>query len=68
MSAKRIVKRTPRTRRVSKTDWARVDAMSDREIEKAVKSDPDAAPILNKEWFPKAKLVLPKPKCQSLCG
>ena len=62
MSAKRIVKHSPRSRRTGKTDWARVDAMSDREIENAVQSDPDAAPILNKEWFSKAKLVLPERK------
>jgi uncharacterized protein (DUF4415 family) len=36
--------------------------MNDREIENAVKSDPDAAPILDKEWFRRAKLVLPEHK------
>lgn len=62
MSAKRIVRRTLKSRRRGKTDWARVDAMSDQEIENAVKSDPDAAPILDKEWFRKAKLILPERK------
>jgi len=62
VSAKRIVKRTPSGRRRGKTDWARVDAMSDREIENAAKADPDAAPILDKEWFRTAKLVLPERK------
>jgi uncharacterized protein (DUF4415 family) len=62
VSAKRIVKRTPGSRRRGKTDWARVDALSDREIESAVKSDPDAAPMLDKEWFRNAKVVLPEPK------
>jgi uncharacterized protein (DUF4415 family) len=62
VSAKRIVKRTARSRRHGKTDWARVDALSNREIENAVKSDPDAAPILDKEWFRKAKVVLPERK------
>jgi len=62
VNAKRIVRRTLKSRRRGKTDWARVDAMSDREIENAVKSDPDAAPILDKEWFRKAKLVLPERK------
>jgi hypothetical protein len=56
VSAKRIVKRTSKSRRLGKTDWARVDALSDREIESAVKSDPDAAPILDEEWFRKAKV------------
>jgi uncharacterized protein (DUF4415 family) len=36
--------------------------MSDREIEEAVRSDPDAAPILDEEWFRTAKLVLPQRK------
>jgi uncharacterized protein (DUF4415 family) len=36
--------------------------MSDREIENAVKSDPDAAPILDEEWFRKAKPILPERK------
>jgi uncharacterized protein (DUF4415 family) len=62
VSAKRIVRCTLKSRRRGKTDWARVDAMSDREIENAVKSDPDAAPILDKEWFRSAKLVLPERK------
>ena len=61
MSVKHIVKRTHKNRR-DKTDWARVDALSDRAIESAVKSDPDAAPILDKEWFRTAKLALPERK------
>ena len=36
--------------------------MTDQEIEAAVKSDPDAAPILDANWFKDAKLVLPAPK------
>lgn len=36
--------------------------MSDREIENAAKADSDAAPILDKEWFRTAKLVLPERK------
>ena len=62
MSAKRIVRRTPSSRRRGKTDWERVDTMSDQEIENAAKADPDAAPILDKEWFRTAKLVLPERK------
>ena len=62
MSAKRIVRRSPNSRRRGKTDWARFDAIGDREIEAAVQRDPDAAPILDKGWFRSAKLVLPEPK------
>lgn len=64
MSARHIVQRT-RSRRKSaesKTDWARLRAMTDGDIERAVKADPDAAPILDKEWFRTAKLVLPERK------
>jgi uncharacterized protein (DUF4415 family) len=62
MDAKRIVKRTRPTRRRAATDWARVDAFTDREIENAIRSDPDAAPMLDREWFRKAKVVLPERK------
>jgi uncharacterized protein (DUF4415 family) len=46
------------------TDWARVDALTDEEIEAAVRDDPDAAPIVDAEWFAGATLVMPEPKEQ----
>jgi uncharacterized protein (DUF4415 family) len=65
MSAERIVRYTPgvsRPRR-GKTDWARVeDALTDEEIEQASKNDPDAAPLLDEEWFRTATLVMPERK------
>jgi uncharacterized protein (DUF4415 family) len=33
--------------------------MTDRDIERAVRADPDAAPILNERWLRNAKLVMP---------
>jgi uncharacterized protein (DUF4415 family) len=36
-------------RRPGKTDWAAVDALTDAEIGRAVRSDPDAVP-LNFDW------------------
>jgi uncharacterized protein (DUF4415 family) len=60
--AKRIVKRTPSSRQGGKTDRPRVDAISDGEIENAAKADPDAAPILDKNWFKQATVVLPERK------
>jgi len=36
--------------------------MSDEEIEENAKADPDAAPILDAEWFKGAKLVYPEGK------
>lgn len=46
----------------SRTDWDRVRRMTDEEIEAAVASDPDAAPILTKEWFAQAEWVPPLTK------
>ena len=60
MNAKGTTKRSIRTG--SKTDWARVAALSDTVIRKAVRSDADAAPILGPAWFRRAKIVLPSPK------
>ena len=48
----------------SKTDWTRVDALTDTEINAAVASDPDAAPVLDEDWFNKARLAMPEPKAQ----
>ena len=47
-----------------RTDWARVDALTDEEIEESVRNDPDAPPIVDEEWFRTATLVLPQPKEQ----
>jgi uncharacterized protein (DUF4415 family) len=47
-----------------RTDWARVDALTDEEIEAAVRDDPDTAPIVDAEWFAGATLVMPEPKEQ----
>ena len=46
------------------TDWASFDAQTDAEIEAAVREDPDAAPIVDANWFSSATLVMPKPKEQ----
>jgi uncharacterized protein (DUF4415 family) len=48
----------------SQTDWARVDALTDEDIEAAVRDDPDAPPIVDAEWFASATLVMPTPKEQ----
>ena len=47
-----------------RTDWARVDALTDEEIATAVRDDPDAPPIADEEWFRTATFVLPKAKEQ----
>ena len=46
------------------TDWARVDALSDEEIETAVRDDPDAPPIVEADWFSSATLAVPRSKKQ----
>ena len=46
------------------TDWARVDALTDEEIEASVRSDPGAPPIVDAEWFASATLVMPERKEQ----
>jgi putative transcriptional regulator len=45
------VKVTPEmvAKALAETDWARVDAMTDEEIEANVAADPDAPPILSEE-------------------
>ena len=41
----------------SRTDWKRVDAMTDSEIEKAIREDVDSVPELTEEWFKNAQLI-----------
>ena len=60
MKNERIVTRRFDDRRKGKTDWAAVDALTDKEIEEAVRDDPDAVP-LDIDWS-KAVLVIPPKK------
>ncbi len=41
------------------TAWARVDALTDEEIDAAIASDPDAAEPLNEDWFREAYVCVP---------
>jgi hypothetical protein len=54
-----LVRRRLADRRSGETDWGRVDALTDREIEAAVADDPDAAPGLDEEFWADAELVTP---------
>ncbi len=47
-----------------RTDWARIDALTDEDIAAAIRDDPDVAPELDAEWFATATLVMPAPKKQ----
>jgi uncharacterized protein (DUF4415 family) len=46
--------------REDRTDWARVDAMTEKELERAIASDRDAD-ISNVDWT-KARIVMPQRK------
>jgi uncharacterized protein (DUF4415 family) len=42
----------------SKTDWAKLDAMTDEEVTAAAEADPDARPMTDEEW---ARAVIVRP-------
>jgi uncharacterized protein (DUF4415 family) len=65
MKNERIIRRRWGERRKGKTDWAKVDALTDTEIEAAVRSDPDAAP-LNFDWSDAVLVIPPKKKAISI--
>ena len=44
-----------------KTDWARVDAMTDEDIERAMRDDPDWKDFMDIDWS-KATMVIPDKK------
>jgi uncharacterized protein (DUF4415 family) len=44
------------------TDWARVDALTDEDIERAVAEDPDAPPFWTDEDWKNARVVWPQGK------
>jgi uncharacterized protein (DUF4415 family) len=43
-----------------KTDWKRLDAMTDAEVTAAAEADPDAMPMNNDEWAMAALTIHPK--------
>ncbi len=48
------------------TDWDRVDALTDGDIDAAIRSDPDAAPELDEEWFRAAVIAVPAKMAMSI--
>ena len=50
-----------------RTDWGRVRALSDDEIEAAAASDPDAPP-LDEAFWREARVVLPRPASKKHTG
>jgi ketosteroid isomerase-like protein len=61
MKEERIVRRSLASLRESPRteDWPGFDAITDEDIEAAVRADPDAAPIADRDWFREARLVMP---------
>ena len=66
MKDRDIIRRSASELRPGKTDWARVDALTDEDIQKAIASDPDAAPELDDEWFRNAVLDVPAKVAMSI--
>jgi uncharacterized protein (DUF4415 family) len=65
MKKENIVTRKWGDRRKGKTDWARVDALTDEDIAKAVANDPDAVPI-DIDWSDAVLVVPPKKQAISI--
>jgi|SRR5690349_13607190 uncharacterized protein (DUF4415 family) len=64
MSAERITRVSSKqlAKMKGKTDWARVDALTDEDIESAVAEDPDAPPFWTDEDWANARIVWPQGK------
>ena len=61
--AKQEVTKSPKPRGTpGGTNWARIQRLTDDDIERAVASDPDAAPIATSAWLRRARLLEPRPK------
>lgn len=60
--AQRVVKRKKPPARPGRTDWERVDEITDEEIERSVAGDPNAAPIMTDETLERARWVQPPKK------
>ena len=65
MKSERIIRRKWGERRKGKTDWAVVEALTDEEIEEAVRNDPDAVP-LDVDWSDAVLVIPPKKKAISI--
>lgn len=59
MSDERITTRSIADPTDGKTDWKALEALTDEDIEAAVRDDPDAAPMLTADWLSNARVVEP---------
>ncbi len=58
----RITRRSLASPRNRTADWSRADRQTDADIEAAVRSDADAAPLADEAWFETARIVEPPAK------
>ena len=61
-----IVRRTRADLDLSKVDWQRVAATTDREIAKQIAADPDTAPVFSARELGRAKRVVPPPAAEDV--
>ena len=61
MSEERITRRTLGDVRDDRTDWKRLESMTEETIDEAARSDPDAQPT-DAAFWKNAELVMPEPK------
>jgi putative transcriptional regulator len=61
-----IVRRTRADLDLSKVDWRRVAATTDRDIAKQIAADPDTAPIFSARELSRAKRVVPPPAAKDV--
>jgi len=66
MKNERIIRRKWGERRKGKTDWARVDALTDKEIEASIANDPDWAEFKDIDWSKAVFVIPPKKKAISI--
>ena len=59
-----IVRRSRADLDLSKVDWQRVAATTDREVPKQIAADPDTAPIFSARELNRAKRVVPPPAAE----
>ena len=62
MRGKRTTKHSTRKQMSERSDWRRIDAQTDDDIRRAIRTDPDAAPEVDAAWFKSAHVVMPEPK------
>ena len=66
MRKRKTVTRKWGDRRKGKTDWARVDALTDEEVEAAIASDPDWKEFRDIDWTDAVLVMPPKKKAISI--